>query len=603
MKTPEEIVTLKVERQTLQDPALDVMRQIRDANNGDMVIPVPEMERNERSSVANIINTGIEKTGMKIAAVTPNLWFPALEPGKRSSEKKAATRRRAALAWQERNRLGLKNRRRGRHLAGYGATAVILRPDWDLQCARWEVRDPLTAYPAPSADPDDLTPTDVIFGYQRSLAWLTKNYPDETARLSRGKAGPNDRFDILEYTDADETVLIVVGKADDTPTWQGRVTTGSQIVELRRTPNRTGMCLAVMPRRITLDRVMGQFDQLLGMQMMQGKLNALEYIAIKKSVFPDMFLVSRPNEEARFVAGPFEGSSGMYNIVAGGQPEPITWQPGVQTNTMIDRLERNQRVTGAVAPEMGGESATNVRTGKRGDAILAEVVDPVAQEAQEILAASMQEELRRAIAIDKAYWGSTKKSFYLTDKGKAATVDYVPNEIFETDYCSVTFPMAGTDTNGLIVGAGQRIGLGTLSKRGFMELDPLISDPEREMDRVVTEALDAALLSSVQSQAQSGALPLPDVARIRELVGTDQMSLVDAIQKAQSEAQNRQATPTPNPAETQPGLAQPGMGAEAPPDASLVNPPSQNLDNLSNLLGSLQRSGRPTRPSRPVVAG
>ena len=46
-------------------------------------------------------------------------------------------------------------RRRARHLVGYGSTPVLIRPGKD-GIPRWEVRDPLTTYPAPS-DPDGVT--------------------------------------------------------------------------------------------------------------------------------------------------------------------------------------------------------------------------------------------------------------------------------------------------------------------------------------------------------------------------------------------------------------------------------------------------------------
>lgn len=601
----EQILSLWTQRKAEQSPVLASMRAIRDAYQGDLVVPLPELETSERSAVANLISTGIDKTGMKIASVQPNLWYPALEPGKKQSEKRAATRRRANLAWWEQNKLNLKMRRRARHFVGYGCTPVILRPDPDWQCARWEVRDPLSAFPAPSADPDEITPLDIIFSFQRTHAWLTSNYPEPFSMLHQGKNPlPNDRYDLVEYADADETVLICVGQPRNSQEDPRSTTPGQSVVELRRTPNRTGMCLAVMPGRVTLHRMMGQFDQLLGPLEMQAKLTALEYIAVKKSVFPDLYLVSRPNEQAKFIAGPFDGADGRVNVVTGGEMVPMNLQPGYKTDGMIDRLERAQRVTAGIPAEFGGESSTNVRTGKRGDAIMAEVIDTVVQEAQEVLALSLMEENRRAVAISKSYWGGTAKTFFTGSAGAAKKVDYTPNVDFESDHNIVTYPLAGTDINGLIVGAGQRIGLGTMSKKTFMEIDPQIADPERELDRVQSEALEAAVLQSIQQQASTGSLPLPDVARIVELVRTDQMELFAAVQKAQQEAQSRQATPVPVGApEAQPGLAAPGMGAEAPPEASTVAPPGQNVSNLAQLLGSLQRGGRPTHPSPMPQAG
>lgn len=591
----EDILALWHLRKTSSSPQRQVMAQIRDLYNGDLIVPLPEIDRNEKAAVANFVNTGVEKTAQKIASVQPNIWFPPLAPGNRASEKRAAIRRRAVLGWWDQNQIGKKNRRRARYYCAYGSAPVILKPDFNLKIAKWEVRDPLSSYPCPSNDPDEITPENVLFHFQRTLGWLKQTYPDHLRSLETGhNPQPNDRFDLIEYTDREETVLICVGKVPE----YGVSPVGVNAIELTRIRNRTGLCLAVIPGRITLERSAGQFDQMIGPYMAQAQLMALEMIAVKKGVFPTEYLVSRPNETAAFIAGPFDGLSGQMNIIKGGEVKEQSLQPGYKTDGMLDRLERSQRLMGGLPAEYGGESATNVRTGKRGDAIMAEVVDPVIQEAHEVFALSAQEETKRAIALAKAHWGSTSKTFYIGSGAASKRVDYIPNRDFEDDNNIVTYPMAGTDVNGLIVGAGQRMGLGTMSKRTFMEIDPQIADPERELDRVEAEALEAAVLQSIQSQAASGDLPLPDVARIVELRRTGQMDLLAAVLKAHAEAQQRQATQVPPTSpDAQPGLAAPGMGVEAAPEASTVGAPSGNIKNLADMLGGLQRAGRPTHPS------
>jgi hypothetical protein len=577
------------------------MATVRDAYNNDLVIALPEMDRQESSMTANLIGSGIDKTAMKVASTIPNLWFPAIDPGNRASERKAANRRRAMLGQWEHDKVSMKMRRRARHLIGYSCSPVILRPDMNHGIARRDVRDPLSAFPAPSADRDEMTPENIIFQFQRTYSWLKTNHPDAFSRVHQGRnPQPSDRYDLLEYADGEETVLIVLGQARNGQEDPRSAVPGAAMVELTRTPNRVGICNVVMPGRITLDRLTGQFDQLVGIAQMQAKLMALEVIAVEKGVFPDQYLESRPNEVAKFIAGPYEGRTGYVNIVQGGQMREVQLNPGYKTDGMIDRLERNQRVTAGIPSEFGGESATNVRTGKRGDSIMSEVIDTTVQETQELLAMSLQEETRRAIDIQKAYWPKRGRMFIVGfDVPKGRQPDYVPEKDFETSYCTVTYPMAGTDANGLIVGAGQRIGLGTMSKRAFMELDPLISDPQRELDRVQYEALEAATLQSIQQQASTGALPLIDVANIMQWVVQDKMDLVSAIQKAQDEAQKRQAAQVAATApEAQAGLGVPGDGAAAPVDPTTVPPPSQNIGNLASMLGQLRKSGGETRPSR-----
>ena len=613
--SPEQVHSMWRERQSRRAPVIEQMRLIQQTYNGDLVVPLPELDSNERSAVANIVATGADQLGMRVASVLPGVWFPSQNPGNRAADRRANTCRKATVGGWEATKMQLKLRRRARHLLAYGATPVVLRPDWRKGISRWEVRDPLGAFPAPSGDPDEMAPADVIFAFTRSAKWIADCYPEQWARLSKGPLGanggrvdPNAAFDLLEYVDGEESVLLVVGKSDGSASWPAQSGSGMAMVELERLVNRTGLCPAVMPGRITLDRPRGQFDDVPGMMQWMARLMALELHATERGVFPDSYLVSRAGETAQFISGPHDGRTGMVNIVKGGEMREVSSAPGFATNPTIDRLERTARVTGGIPPEFGGESQGNIRTGKRGDAVISAVVDFPVQEAQELLAASLEHENRVAIAQAKAYFGSERRSFYVNSKLAKGDVTYTAADVFVSDDNRVTYAQAGSDINGLVISGGQRVGIGTLSKRSFMELDPLVSDPEAEMDQVTVEGLAAALLSSVQTQASQGAIPPNDLARIMQLVGTDRMELAEAIMQAQKEAQQRQAAMAPDPnaapgqdaaagvdpnsPEAQPGLAAPGMGAEA---GVAVQPPGQSSQNLSALLSSL-RSPQRTLP-------
>ena len=117
--------------------------------------------------------------------------------------------------------------------------------------------------------------------------------------LSRGGAGPDTLFEVLTYNDADETVMVAVGqsKADKMqgmPTRPGEG--GAPFVQLGPSvPNRAGVCTWVAPYRLALDKVLGHFDSITGMYLRQAKMDALETIAVQRSIFPDEWLVSHPN--------------------------------------------------------------------------------------------------------------------------------------------------------------------------------------------------------------------------------------------------------------------------------------------------------------------
>jgi hypothetical protein len=241
----------------------------------------------------------------------------------------------------------------------------------------------------------------------------------------------------------------------------------------------------------------------------------------------------------------------------------------------------------AIPAEFGGESGTNIRTGRRGENILSATIDFRVQEAQAIFEQSMMEEDKIAIAIEKSYWGNQSKSFYMRGRN-GGRADYVPNKLWESDYHNVSYSASGSDVNSLIVALGQRLGAGLISKESAREADPLVADPELERDRIVAETMESALLASIQQQASdpNGPYQPDDLAYLTKLVLVENAPIYDAVERTQKRAQERQATPAPPPPmpggmppEAMPGLAAPGMGAE--------QPAPQGAGGLEGLLAQL----------------
>jgi len=590
-RTPEEIVHLWRARQKARGPVLAQMQAIKNQYNGDVVVPLPELDKDEKTFVANLIQQGLDQHAMRIASVTPMLTVPAADPRRPRAQERAATRRKATLGWWEANSMRRLMRRRARWLIGYSTAPVTLRPNFTQGIPAWHARNPLDAFPAPTVNPDDLSPPDSIYAVLKPLGWLRRSYPLAAVIIATDDTRDDHLFTVLEYEDHEQMCSIVVGSA------HAQHYGMAPHVMLEQVPNRAGIPLSVHPGRITLDRLLGQFDGALGMYQMQAKLMALEVLAVQKGVFPDTYLVSRPGETAELVGGYHPGYSGLVNEVRGGDIKEITVNPSFATNQTIDRLERGIRLQGGIPPEFGGESQTNVRTGRRGDAILSATVDFAVQESQETLAASLEEENRRATKIARAYFGDAAKSFHVSWKGAKGHVTYTPNKDFDSDYSMVEYPSPGSDINNLVIGIGQRVGIGTMSTRTAMRLDPMVDDPELEADTVTAEALERAMLEGLAQQAAAGVIPPADLARIMQLVRVENEPLAEAVMRVQAEAQQRQATetaqgqpdavPSGSP-QAQPGLAQPGAGAEA--GVAIQEPPTA-LGNLDQLLMQMRGTG------------
>lgn len=598
MKTVEEIVELYKDRVDTQGPILRQMREVRQLANGDVIVPLNELDRNTKSSVANLLVQGLDQMSMRVASTMPSPYFPALREGQDRSMKLARDRKRAMLAIWDQNRMSMKMRQRARHLLAYSNSPVYLKPNFDKRVPEWQLRNPLDTFAAPRIDIDNPVPDNVIFTYHRPYRWLMQNYGvllNGTLRVAN--PGPDTLFTILEYVCANEIVTIVMGAEKSFDAVTGQTFPGQQAVELSRVINRTGMPLVVMPQRITLDKPRGQFDGLLGMYYTRARLQALTEIAIERGIFPDEYLVSRPGENAEIIQIA-DGKTGQLGVVKGGDITQLQTNPGYKTDVALDRLERQERLEGAIPAEFGGESGTNIRTGRRGESILSATVDFRVQEAQELFASSLVEEDKIAIAIEKAYWGNASKSFYIPGTN-GGMKDYTPNKMWETDFHYVSYSASGADINNLVISLGQRLGTGLMSKESAREADPMISDPELERDRIVAEAIESALLQSVQTQAAdpNGPYQPDDLAFIAEQVASNKMTLPQAIQAAQKRAQERQATPAPTGApETMPGLSPAGVGMEQPMEAPAPS-------GIEGLLAQLGGGGGGMAPPAPPMGG
>jgi hypothetical protein len=629
----EEIVCLYDDRRGELGQMFESAREIERIVHGEFSVPLPELDQDEKASVPNLVLQGIEQHGMRIASTVPTLICSPLRPGIKRSEDLATDRKKAVLGAWEANELQVMLHRRARHLITYASTPVRIRPDTRRGLPLWELKKPLHTFPGETLNPDDMCPPDCIFDFTRTWGWLQANYPEPASMLIRrkGQVRRDTLFTLVEYVDADETVLVAVGDnskgGNPSVIYQGANGRGREAygglvlpataggwdgseyaVELERSRNWAGVCPAVVPGRITVDRPQGQFDGMVGLYQQMAKLMALEVNAVARDVYPDTWIVYPENGNGQILVQA-DGLAGVVGEIKGGTINTIHSQPGYMTTGTIDRLERAQRQNALIPAEFGGESTTNVRTGRRGDAILSAVVDFPTFESQLVLGRSLTHETRVAVATWKGWFGDRKLSFNVPWKGSKTRVDYVPNEVFEDDGESidVRYMSPGVDLNGQIVRTGQKLATGIISTQTARENDPEIDDPEMEHDRIISEELERAVIESLKQAVGAGTLAVTDVARVRMLVRTNQLEIEEAVDKVHREAQERQATAGPpgtptGPAEpgspaAQPGLAAPGQGAEA---GTIAQPPP-GVDHLAQLLQSL-RSPQRSLPSEQTSA-
>lgn len=608
MRAPDDILSLYKTRKASYAGLHAKMQQIADIYNGEVVVPLPDMEREENPSIPNLLQQGIDQMAGRITSVIPSVSFSPARPGVRKSQRNAAAAAGAVTGWWQKDSLPLKQKQRGRRLLAYSMAPTSIRWNFKEHRPIWQIRHPLETLPSPDLDPGQVSPQDVIFTFTRTAGWLiAAGYEEALYRLVNRRDIERDSVvTLIEYVDEDETVLMATGYYPASHYYMGTGSDGNlRGVVLERYENVAGMIPVTIPTRLTLDRMTGQFDGMVGMYFQQAKLMSLEMIAVEKGIFPDTYLVSRAGEQGRFLDGPHDGRTGRINIITGGDIKSEQPQPGYMTNGTIDRLERAQRVTSGIPAEFGGESGTNIRTGRRGDAVLSATIDFPIAEAQEIFAKSLEAENRIAIALAKRIDGDERRTIYVGTGNNRKPVTYVPNETFEQDDHVVSYPAAGTDVNSLIIGLGQRVGLGIMSKETAATLDPYIDNPEAEHDAIIAEGLEQALMAGIQQQASSGQIPPLVLSKIMTLVKNDKLELAEAMQKVTDDALKEQeaaAAAQAPPATPEMAMAGAAVGAMTGSESPIPGPNQGQLD-LGTLMSTLRKPAMTIQPGRGIERG
>lgn len=590
----EEITNIMWQRRNRDSNLLRQMIEARDRYNGDVVVPMPDIdgEPTMGSLSPQIVADGIDHNAMRAASVIPSISCPALGSKVRAKEN-SALRRRALYANWHWNGMELILYRYFRHYIGYGTASLVVVPDFEEERARIELRDPLTSYPELRAPEDFRSPLNVGFVFGRSEDWLFSNYP--SARSTLKGVGGGYLWDMVEWIDGDDVVMGVLGPRNST-SYDDRVygspsSPGRNTMELRRWPNRAGMVPCAVPRRATLDRIMGQLTHIFPMVDFLDRMTALEAIQAERGTFPDMVIMGKRTAIPTLHGGRWkDGREGEPNIVLDADGiQLLNSNVSQSTMSVIQSLERAARTSGGVLTQFGGETSGAYRTGRALDTLAGFSVDPRVMEAQKFAARALETINHAVMNVEKGYWPSKKYTVFSGWSGDVELVEYTPEKHFQTCENAVTYALPGTDISQATVAITQLVGAGLMSHDTGRTNHPLIADSNLEKKNIIHERIEDAMLVTFLQNASQGALPLIDLVTIDE-VYLETGSMIEAVRKADAAARERQAQetqPPPEgmqvPPETQPGLALPGQGAEAqPPPQSL--PPQARMQQILQAL-------------------
>jgi len=563
-KPLDEIVSIMRMRRSMDSKLIQGMIEIRDRYQGDTVVPLPDvagMEAMERPG-PNFIQEAVDGVARRANSMLPRISCPALDTS--DTERERADRKRGALygRWAT-SELDYKLFRSYRHLVGYGTNAFVVQPDDVRGFASIEIRDPITAYPELRAPDDVRPPADCGFLVARSVDWIRTHYP-EAEDFVMNSAGRNwdTLWDVVEWIDEREIVIGIMGPRLPAYSYQDARPYGYTAYELRRWDNKAGMCTAVVPRRVTLDRIIGQMSSLIGYTDLYARLMSLAIVADEKATFPDMAVISKNGLPPQLVNGRWkDGRSGEVNLLTDAVVEVIGKSPGTSTIPMLQVTEEAIRSTGGASPLYGGNAGGMGRTGAAMSTLGSFAIDPQVQEAQIIMSKALSHVNVALQAVEEGYYPSAKFTIHMGLRGSQNTVTYRPTVDFKFKGNVVAYAFPGADVNQLSAALAQKTSTQEMSRRTARHLDPWIDDPEQEEQLVNAEATEGALRDGFATQLAQGQLPVEIGARAITLM-QEGKTLAESILQAKAEA----ATKAPvgqDGMPQQPGA--PGQPGQIPP--------------------------------------
>lgn len=593
----EQIVQITQDLMAQRAPLIKRMNDVAQRYSGEIVVPIPNVP--DEPVMPNVIpllmGEAIDFAGRQACSVTPAVSSPAMIPHKDQgpgSREYAMIRRRIIAATYHASKWKLGRRRFNRHVAGYGTGAITVLPDPRLNLPKVRVADPLGVYADPRAADNFDPPEFVAIVRAYSGAWLRTRFPE--SQIERGgvisQQLETQLWDVVEWHDCEQVTFGIIGpKWGAENQWLQSQTTGRTWMPLGAPmPNKAGMCLAIVPENITMTKLDVRMAALIPSIDLQGKLLALDIIAQEKAIFPDMYVVGSTGQQPKIVGGRWkDGREGDINkLFDVDKIGVVNSTPDPRTQQLVDRLERNTRISSGFVPQAGGESYGALRTGRGLDALMGASIDPRIQEVHELEESWMPHVNKAIFGVYRKWYGSRSYSLYSGWANDDRRVEFTPNEHIETDENTVSFPVAGADAIQTTQILGSLAGAGMMSVETARSKHPMIDDPEAERDKINAEQLEDAMRASISQQLASGQMPLTVGSRIHELM-TEGKSVFAAVKAADQELREKQAAEAPPPEQgqiapppTMPGLAagptadmaaQPPQRVEVPDDVTAMN--------------------------------
>ena len=461
----------------------------------------------------------------------------------------------------------------------FGFVPFIVELDEEAGLPRIRIESPIGAYPE-----FDRYGRCIAFAkkYSLTLAELVAQYPEFEIQLlgdDRYEQNLDARIDLIRYYDKDQSTIFIPSRNN---------------LVLSQAKNMLGKMQVVVAKRPSLDGEMrGQFDDVLGIQLLRNRFALLAMEAAEKSVQAPIVV---PGDVQELQLG---GDAIIRtNSPAGVRRVDLNIPPGAFTEQQV---LLNELRTGTRYPESRtGNIDASIVTGQGVQALMGGF-DTQVKSAQAIFASALKDIISICFEVDEKLFNFVK-TIRGVDAGSPYSLEYTPSKDIKGDYTAdVRYGMlAGLNPAQGLIFMLQALGGKLISKDMAMRELPFGINVTQEQEKIEVEEMRNALVGSLQAYTQAipqmaaaGGDASDIVKKIAQVIKARQkgISIEDAIEDI--------FAPELPPA----GAPQVEQASPAPEAAPVGGLPTQAPQGggLQSLLSSLSAGGRASASARTVV--
>jgi hypothetical protein len=472
----------------------------------------------------------------------------------------------------------------------YGFLPFVIELDEEAKLPRIRLENPIGAYPE-----FDRYGRCVAFAkrYTMTLGELVSLFPEfeyELLGKLRYEQSLTQQVDMIRYYDQEQSVVYLPTKSN---------------LVLSQAKNPLGKMMIVCARKPSVDGEMrGQFDDIIGIQLLRNRFALLAMEAAEKSVQAPIVL---PSDVQELMLG---GDAVIRtNNPAGVRRVELNLPQGAFTEQTL--LNQEMRV-GARYPEgRTGNIDASVVTGQGVQALMG-AFDTQVKSAQAIFASALRDVIQICFEVDEMIF-SDAKTIRGVDSGSPYEVTYNPSKDIKGDYSAdVRYGMlAGLNPAQGLIFMLQALGGGLISKDLAMRELPFTVNVTQELEKIEVENMRQALLGSLTAYTQAipamatqGGDASDVVRKIAAVIKARQkgVSLEDAIEETFAPAEQVPSAGATEEMVEQPSPAPLGAPAEGalPGEAPVELPPAEASPDILSLLSSISGAGEANASVRSI---